>query len=266
MSMVRSGSRSYTGMVLSVVLASVWDGSSAVLSSFCFTGGPDQDRPLLPGRADFWRRIHELYARRTGRTEVYGRDPAERLAVQRPKYDGDGANAHLDYAALLCGHGVGHLHRGQKDHQICGHGHGEAGEVSGFSADIAASICLLISSVFGLPVSTTHAKTTAIMGVGAVRRISAINFSVVKDIGFDLGVDLSGVRSHRFFNGEALYFNFLTCKIGRDRDKLWQIKQTGFIMRTLSKRRTAPARLQIIWWNACRLLTPKNGDHIGHDS
>ena len=53
----------------------------------------------------------------------------------------------------------------------------------GFSADLAASICLLISSVFGIPVSTTHAKTTAIMGVGAVKRLSAINFSVVKDMG-----------------------------------------------------------------------------------
>jgi PiT family inorganic phosphate transporter len=53
----------------------------------------------------------------------------------------------------------------------------------GFSADIAASVCLLISSVFGIPVSTTHAKTTAIMGVGAVRRLSAINFSVVKEMG-----------------------------------------------------------------------------------
>lgn len=52
----------------------------------------------------------------------------------------------------------------------------------GFSADISASICLLLSSVFGIPVSTTHAKTTAIMGVGAVRRISAINFSVVKEM------------------------------------------------------------------------------------
>lgn len=52
----------------------------------------------------------------------------------------------------------------------------------GFSADIAASIALLISSVFGIPVSTTHAKTTSIMGVGAVRRISAINFSVVKEM------------------------------------------------------------------------------------
>lgn len=52
----------------------------------------------------------------------------------------------------------------------------------GFSADIAASISLLISSVFGIPVSTTHAKTTAIMGVGAVKRLSAINFSVVKEM------------------------------------------------------------------------------------
>ena len=52
----------------------------------------------------------------------------------------------------------------------------------GFSADIAASIFLLISSVFGIPVSTTHAKTTAIMGVGAVKRVSAINFSVVKEM------------------------------------------------------------------------------------
>lgn len=52
----------------------------------------------------------------------------------------------------------------------------------GFSADIAASICLLFSSVFGIPVSTTHAKTTAIMGVGAVKRLSAINFSVVKEM------------------------------------------------------------------------------------
>lgn len=52
----------------------------------------------------------------------------------------------------------------------------------GFSADIAASVSLLISSLFGIPVSTTHAKTTAIMGVGAVNRLSAINFSVVKDM------------------------------------------------------------------------------------
>ncbi len=52
----------------------------------------------------------------------------------------------------------------------------------GFSADLAATFCLLLSSVFGIPVSTTHTKTTAIMGVGATKRLSAVNFNVVKDM------------------------------------------------------------------------------------
>ena len=52
----------------------------------------------------------------------------------------------------------------------------------GFAADLSAAACLLISSLFGIPVSTTHTKTSAIMGVGAVKRLSAINYSVVKDM------------------------------------------------------------------------------------
>ena len=52
----------------------------------------------------------------------------------------------------------------------------------GFSADLAAEYCLLLSSLFGIPVSTTHTKTSAIMGVGAVKRLSAINLGVVKDM------------------------------------------------------------------------------------
>ena len=52
----------------------------------------------------------------------------------------------------------------------------------GFSADIASAISLVFCSVFGLPVSTTHVKTTSIMGVGAVKRLSAVNFGVVKDM------------------------------------------------------------------------------------
>ena len=52
----------------------------------------------------------------------------------------------------------------------------------GFSADLAAALCLLLSSLFGIPVSTTHTKTSAIMGVGAVKRLSAINFGMVKEM------------------------------------------------------------------------------------
>lgn len=52
----------------------------------------------------------------------------------------------------------------------------------GFSADLSASTSLLLCSVLSLPVSTTHAKTTAIMGVGAVKSIKAINLGVVKEM------------------------------------------------------------------------------------
>ena len=52
----------------------------------------------------------------------------------------------------------------------------------GFSADLSSALCLLVMTVLGIPVSTTHTKTSAIMGVGAVRRLSAINFGVVRDM------------------------------------------------------------------------------------
>ena len=52
----------------------------------------------------------------------------------------------------------------------------------GFAADFAATLCLLFSSLTGIPVSTTHTKTTAIMGVGAAKRIRNVNFGVVRDL------------------------------------------------------------------------------------
>ena len=52
----------------------------------------------------------------------------------------------------------------------------------GFSADLAATLCLLFSSLAGIPVSTTHTKTTAIMGVGAVRRMRNVNWKIVKEL------------------------------------------------------------------------------------
>jgi PiT family inorganic phosphate transporter len=52
----------------------------------------------------------------------------------------------------------------------------------GFSADLAGVICLFLASVLGLPVSTTHTKTTAIMGVGAAKRISSVNWGIVKEM------------------------------------------------------------------------------------
>lgn len=52
----------------------------------------------------------------------------------------------------------------------------------GFAADMAAATCLLISSVSGIPVSTTHTKTTSIMGVGAAKRLTSVNWGLVKEM------------------------------------------------------------------------------------
>ncbi len=52
----------------------------------------------------------------------------------------------------------------------------------GFSADLAAALCLLLSSLCGIPVSTTHTKTAAVMGAGASRRLSAVNLTVVREM------------------------------------------------------------------------------------
>jgi PiT family inorganic phosphate transporter len=52
----------------------------------------------------------------------------------------------------------------------------------GFACDLAATACLLLSSLTGIPVSTTHTKTTAIMGVGAAQSMKYVNWGVVKEL------------------------------------------------------------------------------------
>ena len=53
---------------------------------------------------------------------------------------------------------------------------------SGFSANMAAAAVIEAASNIGLPVSTTHTSSSAIMGVGATRGLSAVRWSVIKSI------------------------------------------------------------------------------------
>ena len=69
----------------------------------------------------------------------------------------------------------------------------------GTSAGGKKIIKSLVSTVFGIPVSTTHTKTTAIMGVGAVKRLSAINFKVVQDMALTWLLNFPGCGLIGFF-------------------------------------------------------------------
>ncbi|HPT39586.1 MAG TPA: inorganic phosphate transporter [Candidatus Omnitrophota bacterium] len=54
--------------------------------------------------------------------------------------------------------------------------------VDGFCAEAGASIMLFISTAFGIPVSTTHTITGSIMGIGSLRRLSAVRWGVAGQI------------------------------------------------------------------------------------
>lgn len=54
--------------------------------------------------------------------------------------------------------------------------------VNGFAAETTASVILLTTAALGMPISTTHVITAAIMGVGAVKRLSAVRWTVANSI------------------------------------------------------------------------------------
>ena len=54
--------------------------------------------------------------------------------------------------------------------------------VHGFAAETGAASTILLASAFGIPLSTTHTINTAIMGVGATRRFSAVRWGVSRNI------------------------------------------------------------------------------------
>ena len=50
--------------------------------------------------------------------------------------------------------------------------------VDGFCAESGAAIMLFVSTAFGIPVSTTHTITGSIMGIGSLKRLSAVRWGV----------------------------------------------------------------------------------------
>ena len=54
--------------------------------------------------------------------------------------------------------------------------------VGGFAAETAGAVSLFVASSMGVPVSTTHTITGAIVGVGSVRRMSAVRWGIAGQI------------------------------------------------------------------------------------
>jgi len=56
--------------------------------------------------------------------------------------------------------------------------------VQGFCAETGGAITLFMATYLGIPVSTTHTITGAIIGVGAARKVSSVRWNVTYNIVF----------------------------------------------------------------------------------
>ena len=54
--------------------------------------------------------------------------------------------------------------------------------IHGFAADFTAATVIEVASLLGIPVSTTHCASSAIMGIGATRRLTAVRWGVAGNI------------------------------------------------------------------------------------
>lgn len=79
--------------------------------------------------------------------------------------------------------------------------------VQGFCAETGGAITLFMATELGIPVSTTHTITSAIMGVGAARKVSAVRWSVANGIvvAWILTIPAAGVLAALAFVGVGLF-------------------------------------------------------------
>jgi PiT family inorganic phosphate transporter len=73
--------------------------------------------------------------------------------------------------------------------------------VGGFCAETGGALSILLATGFGIPVSTTHTITGAIVGVGAARRLSAVRWGLAGRIvwAWVLTIPASAIVSSLFF-------------------------------------------------------------------
>lgn len=55
-------------------------------------------------------------------------------------------------------------------------------QYQGFAASLSATISLLLATLTGLPVSTTHTSSAAMMGAGAAKNVRSVNWGVAKEM------------------------------------------------------------------------------------
>ena len=72
--------------------------------------------------------------------------------------------------------------------------------INGFAAETSSSAVIFTATTLGIPVSTTHNISAAIMGVGAAKKFSAVKWGVVERMvwAWILTIPVSGGLAYLF--------------------------------------------------------------------
>ena len=92
---------------------------------------------------------------------------------------------YIPFWVILCAYismGLGTLSGGWRIVRTMGMRITQLKPIGGFAAEFASAISLFSASALGVPVSTTHTITGAIVGVGSLRRFSAVRWGVATRI------------------------------------------------------------------------------------
>jgi PiT family inorganic phosphate transporter len=144
-------------------------------------------RRMPPGRVDRWFRRLQLVSAALFSLNHGANDAQKTMGIITGVLFAGGYLAvfEVPFWVVLAAHasiGLGTLAGGWRVIHTMGSRITKLQPVNGFAAETGAASAIFLATSFGIPVSTTHAITGAIVGVGTTRRLSAVRWGVAGQI------------------------------------------------------------------------------------
>ncbi len=173
------------GRTLSFIVVSPMIGLAAGLSlmvAICWIF-----RRMTPGRVDHWFRRLQLVSAALFSLNHGANDAQKTMGIITGVLFAAGYVSvfEVPFWVVLAAHaaiGLGTLAGGWRIIHTMGSRITKLQPVNGFAAETGAASAIFVATSLGIPVSTTHAITGAIVGVGATRRLSAVRWGVAGQI------------------------------------------------------------------------------------
>ena len=139
--------------------------------------------PTSPGRVDHWFRRLQLVSAAAYSLGHGGNDAQKTMGIIAGALVAGGyiSEFRIDLWVVLAAHAaiaLGTLSGGWRIIHTMGSRITKLQPVGGFAAETAGAISLFTATHLGVPVSTTHTITGAIIGVGSIKRLSAVRWGI----------------------------------------------------------------------------------------